>query len=265
MDLVVEWIKRLLIPGSVSFLVIGIIIGLVLLFRRPKSHWGRRWLLGVLVLYWLLSTPALVTLLEDSINGDYQPLAASEMVDVEAIVVLGGGTITYEARGYEYGRMGKTTTLRVLEAVRLYHLGNDPIVIVSGGSDEGGGKTQSESEVMLQVMLGYGIPADRLVEDPLSDNTLEEAINIAQLLRDLGVSRFVLVTSPTHMPRSMAVFQAQGLDPIPAVAQQHSETTPLTSSLLPTDDAREASHGVFREIMATVYYWMRGWFKPAGS
>lgn len=265
MDLIIDWIKRLFIPGSVSFLVIGLAIGVVLLFRRPKSLWGRRLLLGLLILYWLLSTPAVVMLLEDAINGDYQPLTASEMAGIEAIVVLGGGTITYEARGYEYGRMGQTTTLRVLEAVRLYHLGDDPIVIVSGGSDEGGGKTQAESEVMLQVMLGYGIPADRLVEDPLSDNTLEEAINIVQLLEELGVSRFALVTSPTHMPRSLAVFRAQGLDPIPAAAQQHSETVPLTSSLLPSSEALEASHGVFREIMATVYYWMRGWFRTPGS
>jgi uncharacterized SAM-binding protein YcdF (DUF218 family) len=261
---IVEWIKRLLIPGSISFLLIGLVIGVALLFRQPKSRWGRRWLLGLLVLYWILSTPAVVLMLEDVINGDYQPLTTSEMADIEAIVVLGGGTITYEARGYEYGLLGKTTTLRVLEALRLYHLGNDPIIIVSGGSDEGGGKTQAESEVMLQVMLGYDIPADRLVEDSLSDNTLEEAINIAQILNDLGVSRFALVTSPTHMPRSVAVFQAQGLEPLPAVALQHSETVPLTSSLFPATDALKASHGVFREIMATVYYWLRGWFRPGG-
>ena len=262
MDVIVEWIKRLLIPGSVSFLLIGLAIGVLLLFRQPKSHWGRRWLLGLLVLYWILSTPAFVSLLEDAINGDYQPLTASNMGNIEAIVVLGGGTITYEARGYEYGRMGKTTTLRVLEAVRLYGLGNDPFVIVSGGSDEGGGKTQAESEIMLQVMLNYGIPADRLIEDPQSDNTLEEAINIAELLGEMGINRFVLVTSPTHMPRSMAVFQAQGLEPVAAVAQQHSETVPLTTSIFPTNDALDASHGVFREIMATAYYWLRGWFAP---
>jgi len=148
--------------------------------------------------------------------------------------------------------------------LRLYHLGNDPIMIVSGGSDEGGGKTQAESEVMLQVMLGYGIPTDRLVEDSLSVNTLEEAVNIAQILDELGVTRFALVTSPTHMPRSVAVFQTQGLEPLPAVALQHSETVPLTSSLLPATDALKASHGVFREIMATVYYWLRGWFRPGG-
>ena len=260
----VEWIKRLLIPGSVSFLAIGLVIGVALLFRQPKSRRGRRWLLGLLVLYWILSTPAVVLLLEDAINGDYQPLTAGEMADIEAIVVLGGGTITYEARGYEYGLLGKTTTLRVLEALRLYHLGNDPIMIVSGGSDEGGGKTQAESEVMLQVMLGYDIPADRLVEDSLSVNTLEEAVNIAQILDELGVTRFALVTSPTHMPRSVAVFQTQGLEPLPAVALQHSETVPLTSSLLPATDALKASHGVFREIMATVYYWLRGWFRPGG-
>jgi uncharacterized SAM-binding protein YcdF (DUF218 family) len=265
MDLIVEWIKRFFIPGSVSFLVIGVAIGTLLLLRDRKSRWGLRLLLGLLVLYWILSTPACVMLLEDAINGDYQPLRASDMTDIEAIVVLGGGTLTYEARGYQYGRMGRTTTLRVLEAVRLYHLGQDPLVIVSGGSDEGGGKTQSESEVMFEVMLHFGIPAERLVEDKLSGNTLEEAINIAQILDELEISRFVLVTSPTHMPRSLAVFQAQGLDPVPAVAQQHPETVPLTSSLLPTEQALEASHGVFREIMATIYYWMRGWFRPVGS
>lgn len=265
MDLIVEWIKRFLIPGSISFLVIGLAIGVLLLFRDRKSQWGFRWLVGLLAVYWILSTPACVRLLEDAIDGDYEPLTASDMADIDAIVVLGGGTLTYEARGYEYGRMGRTTTLRVLEAVRLYDLGDDPLVIVSGGSDEGGGKTQSESEVMLEAMLRFGIPADHLLEDALSDNTLEEAINVAQMLDELGVSRFALVTSPTHMPRSIAVFEAQGLNPVPAVALQRSETVPLTSGWLPTEQALEASHGVFREIMATIYYWLRGWFKPVGS
>jgi uncharacterized SAM-binding protein YcdF (DUF218 family) len=263
MDLLVEWIKRLLIPGSVSFLLIGLAVGVILLWRQKWAAGGKRWLTALLLGYWLLSTPAVVTLLEDAINGDYSPLTASDMEGVEAIVVLGGGTLTYQARGYEYGRMGKTTTLRVLEAARLYNLGDQPLVIVSGGSDEGGGKTQSESEIMSQVMSSLGIPADRILEDPTSDNTLEEAINIAAMLENLEITRFVLVTSPTHMPRSVGVFQAQGLDPIPAVAQQHSESLPLTTSLVPNENALEASQGVFREIMATAYYWLRGWFSPA--
>ena len=108
-------------------------MGVILLLRKKWETWGRRWLISLLLIYWLLSTPAIASLLEDAVNGDYSPLTASDMEGVEAIVVLGGGTLTYEARGYEYGRMGKTTTLRVLEAVRLYVLGDQPLVIVSGG------------------------------------------------------------------------------------------------------------------------------------
>jgi uncharacterized SAM-binding protein YcdF (DUF218 family) len=262
MDLLLEWIKRLLIPGSVSFLLIGLAVGIILLFRQKWTAWGRRWLTALLLGYWLMSTPACAALLEDAVNGNYSALTSSEMEGVEAIVVLGGGTLTYQARGYEIGRMGKTTTLRVLEAARLYYLGDQPLVIVSGGSDEGGGKTQAESEIMAQVMSSLGVPTEQILQDPTSDNTIEEAINIAGMLDELGIAQFALVTSPTHMPRSMGVFQAQGLDPIPAVAQQHSETLPLTSSLIPNEDALEASQGVFREIMATTYYWLRGWFNP---
>ena len=118
---------------------------------------------------------------------------------------------------------------------------------------------------MAEVMSALGVPTGQILEDPTSDNTLEEAINIAVMLEELGITRFVLVTSPTHMPRSMGVFRAQGLDPIAAVAEQHSETLPLTNNLVPNEDALEASQGVFREIMATTYYWLRGWFKLVQS
>jgi uncharacterized SAM-binding protein YcdF (DUF218 family) len=261
-DLIVEWIKRLLIPGSVSFLLLGFAVGVILILRQKWTVWGRRWLTALLLIYWLLSTPACASLLEDAVNGDYTPLAASDLEGVEAIVVLGGGTLTYQAHGYEYGRMGRTTTLRVLEGARLYFLGDEPLVIVSGGSDEGGGKAQAESEIMAEVMASLGVPDQQILQDPTSANTLEEAINIADMMDDLGITRFVLVTSPTHMPRSMGVFQARGMDPIPAIALQHSETLPLSSSLIPNENALEASQGVFREIMATAYYWLRGWFTP---
>jgi len=45
MDLIAEFFKEMLIPGSTMFLMIGLIIGVILLFIGWKTEkWGRRWL-----------------------------------------------------------------------------------------------------------------------------------------------------------------------------------------------------------------------------
>ena len=63
---------------------------------------------------------------------------------------------------------------------------------------------------MAEAAMQLGIPKDRIITFPLAKDTIEEA----QYLKwDVGTYPFRLVTSATHMPRSMAIFQGQGLTP----------------------------------------------------
>ena len=43
--------------GSMTFLIVGFAVGVVLLNSRLPMRWGRIWLTALLGLYWLLSLP----------------------------------------------------------------------------------------------------------------------------------------------------------------------------------------------------------------
>ena len=59
MELLVDFIKEFLIPGSAWFLVIAATVCAVLLSGSPrKRSIGLRLLIGLVTLYWVMSVPA---------------------------------------------------------------------------------------------------------------------------------------------------------------------------------------------------------------
>jgi len=112
---------------------------------------------------------------------------------------------------------------------------------------------------MRDAMLELGVPPDHIVLETESKNTREEAIIIARMLAGRASQRIVLVTSPTHMPRSLAVFRAAGLDPIPSAAAYKSDHSLERLRWLPSDAGLVLLDSVVYDTAATWYYKARGW------
>ena len=262
MESVVEIVKDMFIPGSVTFLLFGLIAGVIMLYLNSAwAKWGRRWLTLLTVAYLLLSIPLFSNLLVDTLSRGFSPVEeGSALGGSEAVVVLGGGGATYLAGNQRTTALSEASTLRALEAVRLFELLESPWVIVSGGTNMRSGLLDPESEPLRKTLLEMGIPTDKIILESDSNNTQEQAKNIPPLLESLGVEHFILVTSPTHMRRSVLVFQEMGLDPLPAVSSQQSESQVTSSQrVLPDGDALSQSKSAMREIMALIYYALRGW------
>jgi uncharacterized SAM-binding protein YcdF (DUF218 family) len=66
---------------------------------------------------------------------------------------------------------------------------------------------------MADVALAFGVDQQNLILESVSKDTEEEARLIQKMV---GNNLFVLVTSASHMPRSMALFKKLGMQPIPA-------------------------------------------------
>lgn len=263
METLIEFIKEFLIPGSIPFLLVGLLIGMVLLYRRGASdRWGRRWLTFLLAFYWLLSTPFLALSLEHLLGRGYGSLDAyTPIEEIQAVIVLGGGSDTYRVGAREVNVLSEASILRAMEGSRLYFALEDPWVIVSGGTNERARMLTPESEPLRDLLISADVPSERILLESTSGNTYEQALNLKPLLERVGVERFVLVTSPSHMRRSMATFQAEGLSPIPSTSAQHPDGfLEGFSPLLPNHDALHTSRMVFREIMALVYYALSGRF-----
>ena len=112
---------------------------------------------------------------------------------------------------------------------------------------------------MADGLVRLGVPRDRLLLETRSHNTREQAVNSAEMLRKRGTKRFVLVTDSEHMPRTLAAFRAQGLDPLPSPSSPRVTTPPgLLHRLRPTLGAYLQSDRACYEYLANAYYWGRG-------
>jgi uncharacterized SAM-binding protein YcdF (DUF218 family) len=66
---------------------------------------------------------------------------------------------------------------------------------------------------MADVASVLGISNSDMVLEPDSKDTKDEARLIQKIVEN---EKFILVTSASHMPRSMALFKKRGMQPIPA-------------------------------------------------
>ena len=118
-----------------------------------------------------------------------------------AIVVLG---CRLDAEGGARERLRR----RVARAVELYRAGVAPLLLLSGGGD----RPVAEAETMRELALAAGVPAGALLCEAASNNTVENALNSARLLGERDITRILLVSDRTHLPRATLLFRLAGIE-----------------------------------------------------
>ena len=240
-------------------------VGVLWLWLRPSSKGPRRYLLAIVLAYLLASLPLGPRLLLAGLSPGMPrvgSLAAAR--GATAVVVLGGGAQSVRVGGLVAGELTGASRLRVMEGARVFKLIGARLVVASGGTPDGTDLLQPESETLRDALISVGVPATAIVQESGSKTTRDQARLVAPVLRAHGAERFVLVTSPAHMRRALAVFRAEGLDPIPSVAPIRSEHLHSPTLLVPDADSLWLADQVLYEYAATVYYWWSGWLR-AGS
>lgn len=108
--------------------------------------------------------------------------------------------------------LGGDLETRGWEVLRLYHKIKDVKIITSGFK---GKYDTSEAIRTANIFYNLGVPKNDIIIHDKPKDTKEEAIRTKTLL---GTKPFILVTSAYHMPRAMALFRKEGLNPIAAPA-----------------------------------------------
>jgi len=259
---VADIVKTYLVPGSISFLILALAIGVALLYGKEwMRRWGRRWLTVLAVLYWALSTWLVADWVAAGLIGGYRAVPdAAHAKGATTIVVLSVGSTAYRVNGQEVPELGKDTAFNVLEASRVYRLLGQAWVVASGGSTDAGKPRTPDSEVMRDALFKLGVPADRVILESRSTNTREQAMFTADILRKRNVETIVLVTAPEHMGRAVGTFEALGFTVVPSVsAFKAPERGSLWEQLRPSRGALLQSDWAVYEYLARAYYWLQGW------
>jgi uncharacterized SAM-binding protein YcdF (DUF218 family) len=138
----------------------------------------------------------------------------------------------------------------------------DPAWIISSGGNPDPGQVFEPSGITMKAeLVQFGVPASRIVLEATSRETHEEAVVVTPMLHQLGVTQVVIVTSETHMPRSLGAFRAQGWNPIPATAPTSKVDMSRADLWLPTGRGLDLSAEVVHELLGIPYYWARGWWR----
>ena len=186
------------------------LIGLFLLWFTKKKKVGKIFIsVGVTVLI-LFSYGPVPNLLLRPLENEYPPLSKiKDLPEIRWIVVLGGAH-TSDPRMPANSQLSGFSLSRLVEGVRLHYSLPGSKLILSGGALY---DPVPEAEVFAEAALALGVKSQNLVLESLSKDTEEEAILIQKIV---GNDPFALVTSASHMSRSMALFRKLGMRPIPA-------------------------------------------------
>lgn len=185
--------------------------------RSTRARWA--WRAGALAwaLLWLSATPALsgalVRALETAPPAEAQVVPAA-LRERTALVVLGSGVHPPMAGVPSRERLDGAASARTAGAARWFLRTHPAAVIVSGTAP--GPDPRAAAVAMADALEAAGVPRDRVWLEPRATNTRENARYSVALGRARGITRFVVVTSALHMPRSLREFRRAGVEPVAA-------------------------------------------------
>lgn len=232
-------LKALVLPPTGPLLLS--LLGLALLARRPRL--GRAIAATGVLLLVALSLPVVSYMLGHWVD-DSPPVDVEKARSVQALVILGGGVRSNAA---EYGgdTLGRLTLDRVRYGARLARMTKIP-VLVTGGAPSGG---ETEAKLMRDALEDeFGVSV-RWSESQ-SRTTKENARFSAEILRNAGISRVVVVAHSVDMPRVKAEFARNGIDVIPAPTGIPSPDFGSLLDNLPSMAALQGSYYAIYELAA---------------
>ncbi|MBF2036931.1 MAG: YdcF family protein [Leptolyngbyaceae cyanobacterium T60_A2020_046] len=246
-------------------LAIALLIAALILLSRNRTRWAMGTIAIALVLLLGSSNAWVATRLMQSL--EWQHLSPSPVPRGDAIVVLGGSTrpADYPRPWIDVMESGD----RVVHGAQLFRENRAPWLIMSGGRITWKDGGPPESSDMAALAIALGVPRDRILEDPTSLNTYQNAVNVKAILEAQNLRRVLLVTSASHMPRSLAIFRKQGIDAIPAptdflvsartIAEISGSREAVMLSLLPQAAHLETVTRALKEYLGLWVYRLRGW------
>ena len=196
---------------STSGPIAALIITAIWMWRRPSSAGARRFAILVALGYALASIHLISFGGSRLLTVGYHQFTANDIGrGITAVVLLGGGDEFIEGWTDQITVTTPIEAARVLEASRVFRLISPAWIISSGGKLDPRDPGEASSLTMRDELVRLGVPQGRILLESTSRNTHDEAVLIAPMLESLGIQQVVLVTSDTHMRRSLGAFRAVG-------------------------------------------------------
>ena len=235
--------------------------GLFLLWRGRRELTGKILVTIGLVSLTLLSYNPVSRALNAPLQGSFNAYMTSkasvsaikETGKVKYVVVLGGGHNSDPLIPVT-GRLSSHSLFRLMEGIRVFRQNPGSKLVLSGC---GAFDPVPEAHSMADVAMFLGIDRDDMILESRSNDTKDQARRVHTIV---GNQPFALVTSAIHMPRSVALFRKQGMNPIPAPAGPTTDTKQVLRPawFFPNPDALEDASCAAHEYLGLIWAKLRG-------
>jgi uncharacterized SAM-binding protein YcdF (DUF218 family) len=237
------------------------LLALVVVLRVSRTHRAARkplrWAIVPLLLLGLISLPIVGHLALGSLEWQYP--AEKELSGDAGVIVVLSGYVRPPRNTATDVELGSDTLLRCLHAAKLYKA-KPRLVLVSGGKVLPDTPGPTLAAAMRGFLLEQGVKEEHLLIEDRSSTTHENALLSGDILTGRGISKIILVTSASHMPRGQRCFRALGFQVVPAPCDYRTARSSwsLSDFLLPNPEAATAVELAAHEWLGMAWYWLCG-------
>ena len=132
---------------------------------------------------------------------------------IDGIIVLGGGEQLKTSLSWQTAQIGDAGDRYLAAAMLARHYRQTPVWVSGGSNLLQMPDHKAVADIHRQLLAMAGVPPEQIHIEQNSRNTFENLQNLQQLLPG-GETKFLLVTSAFHMPRSIGIARQLGLNVI---------------------------------------------------
>jgi uncharacterized SAM-binding protein YcdF (DUF218 family) len=240
---------------------------LALSFRKP--YLCKRLLLlaltDLLIVGWLPTSEVFLRALEDSVPK--VPFAHVSGKNIGGIIILGGAIGGGEV-ALDRGEISiYSAAERITKAFELIRRYPELPFIFSGFSDRLSPKGISEADAFKQLVIEQGLPEENAHYENQSRNTYENAMLMKPMILglrakevndpDVSPKPWLLITSASHMYRSLRIFQKQEIQVIP-VPVDYQTSLRLHWGQFDLAAGMQNWNKLMHEAIGLLAYWITG-------
>jgi len=233
-----------------------ILLAIVLRWRAKLQVWKRRWGIVAIALLVVFTN----TFIHKQVTLAWQtpPETMQHSKQYSAAILLGGLSYSDQQKRTFFG----STSDRFIQAARLWHTKTVSKIVVCGGVGNLLNRDEpTEGGFMRDELIAMGIPDTCILADTTSKNTFENAQQAKAVITAAQLQApYLLVTSATHMPRSLKTFAKAGLtvEPHPSNFEVIDSKNTFKDFLVPDVTLLDNWTYLLKEMVGIVVYSLTG-------
>lgn len=251
---------KFFLVSPITWMAACLLAGICLKSAKHQKTWmprtARSLFLASAILFAVFTNPWLQSYVDYKVTASMPTSTLKQNKKYRAAIVMGGfGGINKENGQLVYSG---PRAARLWEAVRLYKSGIVEYIIITGdGSSQIDENGETSAPLFLKYMAEAGVPKEAFILEQHALNTKQNAEFTARILRQRGFpgGDCVLITTGSHMQRSLDAFARNGVHPDYLMVEVHPKPENFSHrALYPRWDAAVQWERIFNEWIGNIVY-----------